>query len=123
MQALKTVKEVSPVLAAGILLSLFVLFYLPTWSALADRWYTDPGTYGHGFFVAAISIYLILIRAKEVFPDRSNRPWLSGVLLLAVSVVWIIFYISAILIGQALLMPVILLLGFAIAFGVRSSSL
>ena len=122
MQPPKTVKDVSPVVAAGILLLLSVLLYLPTWSALVDRWYTDPGTYGHGFLVAAVSIYLILICAKEVSPDQSNRPWFLGALLLAVSTVWLIFHISDILIGQAMLMPVILLLGFAIAFGARSSS-
>jgi len=117
-----TVKNINSVVAAGIILALSVLIYLPTWSALVDRWRTDPDTFGHGFLVATVSAYLILARAKEISPDLSSCSRFSVVLLLVLSTVWLGFYISAIFIGQALLVPVILLLGLAIVFGARSSA-
>ncbi len=105
-------------LVVGLFLCIAILVYWPTWSGLVSKWFTDSGSYSHGFLVALVSC-LIAFRNAPLASGGDDESWkrISGAGLLVCTVIWSAAHLAGVLLIQAALMPVIILLMFSCIFG------
>lgn len=110
-----------PVLSNPVLFSTLVsvalLAYWPSVTALWDFWQRDPFVGGHGPLIAVISIGL-LARARDALAAARLRPsvW-GGVALVVLSLAWLIFWRASLPELHMLLLPLLLFLAVLAAFG------
>lgn len=106
-----------------VLLLVLVLsgaLFWPTWSALFMRWYTDGGSYSHGFLVALTSIVLLFKAKLIVAAPSSDRTRIAMTFLVVLfGTLWVLARFANILVVQAILLPIIIYISLAAILGVR----
>lgn len=107
--------------AATVLLVLATLGLLwPTTLVLLEKWQpTEDTTYGHGFLIFAVAIWLLFNNRQRLSHAVPQANPLAAVLLLSVSLLWLVAVRAGILTVHLLLMPVIFWLVIGAALGLR----
>ncbi len=65
-----------PWITIGWFAALLVICYLPVLKRLANDWYIDEDM-GHGFFVPAVSAYIVWLRRKEILARTYQTNWVG----------------------------------------------
>ncbi len=91
-------------------------FFWPTFNSLHDKWTYSTGSYSHGYLILLLCIGLLLRAATSVqAAPRMSKLSLAGIVI--AGVLWLLAWVSGIMIVQALLVPLILLLALTAIFG------
>jgi EpsI family protein len=104
-----------------LLLLSIVVSYWSTAAGLAGKWKFDSESYAHGFLVAAVSLLIIIRSSRTLFRGDDGYRWVAAIGLLGAGAVWLLAYLSNVLVVQAILLPAMFFLAFWCAFGIRSA--
>ena len=109
----------SYVFIALLALAVLAWFFFPTAASLNTRWDTHGEAYSHGYFIVAISLFLITrrwpaLKAAPVVPTAWPLP-----LLLGLSLIWLAGRVTGVLIVQQAILPLLVLLTVVTLFGTR----
>ena len=106
---------------ATIAFSIFILIigFAPTLSNLFSIWSTYDESYGHGFLILGISVYLIYDSVPKLKSIRI-QPFVPAVLpLFLLSLSWSIGYFASITVIQQLVLPLVIVCSIAVIAGIR----
>jgi exosortase A len=99
-----------------LLTALVAVLYWPSLAALLRVWGSDRGTYSQGYLIAAVSLWMLMMRGREI-----SARWQPGLdvlpVILGLGFLWLIGARAGIQTAEALLLPVILWLAIRAAFG------
>jgi exosortase len=99
-----------------LLAALVAALYWPTVAALGAVWGTDRGVYSQGYLIAAASVWILAVRARETAaqlqPNLGMLPIVFGL-----GFVWLICARAGIQTAAALLLPLILWAAIRASFG------
>ena len=114
--------EAAPVSAGlGILLLVFVIAFWPTITWMASEWSSSAGSLSHGYLVAAISAFLFVRAIPEVASIGASPAWWLLPFVFGLSLVWLLGNIATVIAVETLVLPALLLLAVAAAFGLRAA--
>jgi len=101
-------------------ISIFLVMYWPSIAWVTGEWSDSSGVVSHGYLIAVISGYLLL-RALNAFAIAPMSPlsWLLPIVV-GLSVIWLLAYVANVAAVQTAVLPIILLLTIAAAFGVSA---
>lgn len=98
------------------------LAFAPTIAWIAGQW-SAGGVVGHGYLVAAISLWL-LWRERQLLLYSDVAPgWWALPLVGALSLAWLIGYVANIIALQTVVIPLVALLAIVVALGARIGAL
>lgn len=99
-----------------LLAALVAVLYWPSLVALNAVWVSDRGTYSQGYLIAAVSLWILVMRGRETAarlqPSLGLLPAVLGLTLL-----WLICARAGIQTAEALLLPLILWVAIRASFG------
>src|SRR5690606_34262697 len=106
-------KALSPqVWQALIWLGLCGLVFAPTWLSLFDKWTMLDESYGHGFLVLALMLWLV-VRALPVntpvqpVKSTSRTTWMLALAAAGAAALWALAWLTGVEFVQQLLIPAI----------------
>jgi EpsI family protein len=99
-----------------LLTALVVLLYWPSVTALAEVWGSERGVYSQGYLIAAASIWILAMRARETRATLRPTAWAAPLLLL-LGLLWLMGARSGIQTAEALLLPFIVCAAILAMFG------
>ncbi|MEM7278759.1 MAG: exosortase C-terminal domain/associated protein EpsI [Pseudomonadota bacterium] len=103
----------------GLPIAAIIILYWPSFFWLGRHW-LDGGTYGHGPLLALLAAYyfwLALGRANDV----SAPFWPAAIAIAGLSLVWLLAKEANVQIGQQVVLPLLMLAAFAMAFGLATA--
>ena len=107
-------------IAVALLVTAVVLAYSPTLKSLASKWLSDSETYGHGLLIAAVCVWLLAQRIRELRTFSGGGSAVLAVFaLLALGSAWFVASLGNVFAVETLLFPLVLLAGINLAFGAR----
>ena len=99
-----------------LLAALVAVLYWPSLVALNAVWVSDRGTYSQGYLIAAVSLWILLMRGRETAarlqPSVGLLPAVLGLAFL-----WLICARAGIQTAEALLLPLVLWVAIRASFG------
>ena len=100
--------------------AIFLVSYWPSIAWVAGEWSGSSGVMSHGYLIVALSGFLF-IRSLQPFraAPAASAWWLIPVVL-GLSIVWLLAYVANVVAIQTVVLPMILLLTIAAAFGVSA---
>jgi exosortase len=101
-----------------LLTALVAVLYWPSLAALLRVWGSDRGTYSQGYLIAAVSVWMLVMRGREA--AARLQPGLGALpVILGLGFVWLIGARAGIQTAEALLLPLILWVAIRAAFGAQ----
>jgi EpsI family protein len=101
-----------------LLAALVAVLYWPSVAALLRVWGSDRGTYSQGYLIAAVSVWMLVMRGRETAarlqPGLAMLPAVLGL-----GFLWLICARAGIQTAEALLLPLILWVAIRAAFGAQ----
>ncbi len=101
-----------------LLAALVAVLYWPSLVALNAVWVSDRGTYSQGYLIAAVSLWILVMRGRET--GARLQPTLSMLpAVLALAFLWLICARAGIQTAEALLLPLVLWVALRAVFGAQ----
>jgi len=113
----RTINLIPLGLGLAVLVVSFSVAYLSSIQWIVGEWSGSSGVLSHGYLIAAISIY-IFVRA---IPEAASLPlkpmWAALPVLAFLSIVWLLGQVATVVAVQTVVLPIILIVTLALAFG------
>jgi exosortase A len=99
-----------------LLAALVAVLYWPSLAALLRVWGSDRGTYSQGYLIAAVSLWILVMRGRETSARWQPSLYILPVIL-GLGFLWLIGARAGIQTAEALLLPLILWVAIRASFG------
>jgi EpsI family protein len=96
------------------------LAYGPTFYLLHDKWAYSTGTYSHGYLVLVLTASLLVYAARSLRPPY-HFSWVGITGVLVTGILWLLAYVSNIMVVQATVVPAAVFAALISIFGLKSA--